>query len=99
MIFFLFALEEIVLEKVILFYNKNPVNSGTHLAQLVEPRPLFLLFLDDNDRNMTNESISNEDFIFLKFSLTKFQKLASQRTSDLHLSKAIFSLSDKNKVR
>ena len=79
------------------------------MAQLVEPWPLFLLFLDDNDRNLTNDSISIglffiEDFIFLvkKIFLTKFRKLASERNFDLHQNKAIFTLfklSDKNKVR
>jgi len=79
---------------------KIQFNSGTHMAQLVEPRPLYLLFLDDNVRNMWNYSKSIglffiEDLIFL----AKFQKLASERNFDLHPNKAIFSLSDKNKVR
>jgi hypothetical protein len=79
------------------------------MAQQVEPRPLFLLFLDVNDRNMTIDSISIglffiEDFIFfakINF-LTKFQKLASERYFDLHPYKAIFTLfshNDKRKVR
>jgi hypothetical protein len=66
-------------------------NSGTHMAQLVEPWPLFLLLLDDNARNLKNDSISIglffiEDFIFLvkKKFLTKFEKLALERNFDLH---------------
>ena len=85
---------------------KIQFNSGTHMVQLVEPRPLYLLFLDDNVRNIWNYSRTIvlffiEDLIFLakKFFLTKFQKLASERNFDLHPNKAIFSLSDKNKVR
>ena len=73
------------------------------MAQLVEPRPLFLIFLDDNVRNMWNFSSSIrfffiETFIFLvkKYFLTKFQKLAFECNFDLHPNKAIFSLTDKN---
>jgi hypothetical protein len=73
-------------------------NSGTHTAHLNEQRPFFLIFLDDNARNMSNYSRSIglffiEDFIFLvkKFFLTKFQKLASERNFDLHPNKAIFT--------
>jgi acid phosphatase class B len=45
-------------------------NSGTHTAHLNEQRPFFLIFLDDNARNMQNYPISIglffiEDFIFL----------------------------------
>ena len=79
------------------------------MAQLVEPWPLFLLLLDDNARNLKNDSISIglffiEDFIFLvkKKFLTKFQKLAVERNFYLEPNKAIFTLlsfSDKNKVR
>ena len=67
------------------------------MAQLVEPRPLFLLLLDDNARNLRNDSISIglffiEDFIFLvkKDILTKFQKLASERNYDVEQKKIIF---------
>jgi hypothetical protein len=77
--------------------------------QLVEPRPLFLLFLDVNDRNMTKpldkyRALFYRGFYFffkINF-LTKFQKLASERYFDLHPYKAIFTLfsqNDKNKVR
>ena len=67
------------------------------MAQLVEPWPLFLLLLDDNARNLKNDSISIglfyiEDFIFLvkKKFLTKFQKLALERNFDLHPKKIFF---------
>ena len=80
------------------------------MAQKLEPRPYFLLFLHDNLRKSRNCSISMglkfiEDFIFLtkKFFLTKFQKLAIERNFDLHLIKAIlhlfFILHDKNTIR
>jgi hypothetical protein len=70
--------------------QKQIINSGTHTAHLNEQRPFFLLFLNDNARNMKNYSrsiglIFIEDFIFLvkKNFLTKFQKLASERNFDV----------------
>jgi len=56
-------------------------NSGTHMAQLVEPRPLFLLFLDDNVRNMWNYSRSISDTVsgsFLSRILFSWSKIFDQ---------------------